>query len=293
MKGSDAAGQKGQRVDELSQLLVGRWTEVVTFLLVLGRTSAVVVGAPFWGGSSSPKLVRVVIAVSLSAAVYPFALPAGIAEGAELPSLVAILLALAREVLLGLAVGWSSHLLFAGARMAGQHMELKMGLGLTQLVDPHEGSQTSLMPAILDLMASLVFLAVNGHHMLIRALVSSYQSFPLTLGAAVATAPPTASGLAVTQVLYSLVESTGALFPLALRISAPVLIGALLADVVLGVMSRVVPQLNLFAVILPAQFAFGLLLFFLAIPLLVWLCVDQLGLIHDQLGALFTPAHGQ
>lgn len=280
-------------MNELSQLLVSRWVEVVTFLLVLGRTSAVVVGAPFWGGSSSPKLVRVVIAVGLSATVYPFASPVEASAGAELPSLVAILIALAREVLLGLAVGWSSHLLFAGMRMAGQHMELKMGLGLTQLVDPHEGGQTSLMPAVLDLMASLVFLAVNGHHMLIRALVSSYQAFPLMIGATTVHSQSVASGLAVPEVLYYLVESTGSLFSLALRVSAPVLIGALLADVILGVISRVVPQLNLFAVILPAQFAFGLLLFFLAMPLLVWFCVDQLALIHEQLSALFTPARGQ
>ena len=65
------------------------------------------------------------------------------------------------------------------------------------------------------------------------------------------------------------------------------MIGSLLADVVLGVISRMVPQLNLFAVILPAQFAFGLLLFFLALPLLVWLCVDQLSALSDQLTTLF------
>jgi flagellar biosynthetic protein FliR len=276
-------------VNELGQLLVSRWTEVTTFLLILGRTSAMVLGAPFWGGSSSPKLVRVVVSVGLSAAVYPFALPMDAASGAELPSLTVLLSTLVREVLIGLAVGWSSHLLFAGMRMAGQYMELKMGLGLTQLVDPHEGGQTSLIPALLDLTASLVFLAMNGHHLLIRALVSSYEVFPLPMSSTAAPVKAAASGIAIVEVLSHLVESAGALFPIALRVSAPVLIGALLADVILGIISRVVPQLNLFAVILPAQFAFGLLLLFLALPLFVWFCVEQLSTINHQLGTLFTP----
>jgi len=63
-------------VNDLNQLLVTRWVDVVTFLLVLGRTSGVVIGSPFWGGASSPKPVRVVLAVGLSVAVYPFAFPA-------------------------------------------------------------------------------------------------------------------------------------------------------------------------------------------------------------------------
>jgi flagellar biosynthesis protein FliR len=247
-----------------------------------------VMGAPFWGGSSSPKMVRVVIAVGLSAAVYPFASPAEASAGLDLPSLVVLLIAGAREILIGLAVGWAAHLLFAGVRMAGQHMELKMGLGLTQLVDPHEGGQTSLMPAVLDLTASLVFLAVNGHHWLIRALVSSYQAFPLTVGTPAVQTTVAASKGSLFDVLFYLVTSTGALFPIALRVSAPVLIGALLADVVLGVISRMVPQLNLFAVILPAQFALGLLLLFLALPFFVWFCVDQLSLMDSQLSALFS-----
>ena len=266
---------------ELQQLLVSHWTEVVTFLLVLGRTSGLVVGAPFWGGAASPRLVRVVLAMGLGVAVYPFALPA---VGAEQPefSLLSLLLALGREVLFGLVIGWTSQLLFAGMRLAGQQMEMKMGLGLTQLVDPHDGGQTSLMSAILDLLASLVFLAVNGHQLLIRALVSSYQLFPLPLAATTAT-------VSLMEVLFVMIEAVGGIFSIALRVSAPVVVGLLLADVVLGVTSRMVPQLNLFAVILPVQFAFGLLLLFLAVPFLVWFCADQLSTIGVQLSMWFAP----
>jgi flagellar biosynthetic protein FliR len=182
-----------------------------------------------------------------------------------------------------------AQLLFAGMRMAGQQIEIKIGLGLTQLVDPHEGGQTSLMPALMDLLSSLVFLAVNGHHLLIRALVSSYQLFPLTMGASSeSTIFGAASGGSMTDLFRLLLGSASGIFPIALRVSAPIVIGSLLADVVLGVISRMVPQLNLFAVILPAQFAFGLLLFLLTLPLLVWFCVDQLATVGEHLNSLFA-----
>lgn len=276
-------------MNELDQLIVTHWTDVVTFLLVLGRTSGVVMGSPFWGGASSPKLVRVVLTMGLSVAVYPFALPAVGAPEPPSFSLLTLLLALGREVLIGLSAGWMAQLLFAGMRMAGHYIEIKMGLGLTQLVDPHDGGQTSLMSALLDVIASLVFLAVNGHHLLIRALVSSYRLVPLAEGARPESTVFNAAAGGVTPVLLRmLVESAGMIFPMALRVSAPIVIGSLLADVVLGIISRMVPQLNLFAVILPAQFAFGLLLFFLALPFLVWFCVDQLAVIGDHLNSLFA-----
>ena len=275
-------------MNELSQFIINHWTDVVAFLLVLARTSGLVVGAPFWGGASSPRLVRVVLAMGLGVAVYPFAFRSVGAVGQAEFSLLSLLLALGREALFGLAIGWASQLLFAGMRMAGQQMEMKMGLGLTQLVDPHDGGQTSLMSALLDLLASLVFLAVNGHQLLIRALVSSYQLFPLLGGVSPESIAASASSSgSLRDVLPVLIGSAGGIFSIALRVSAPVVVGLLLADVILGVTSRMVPQLNLFAVILPVQFAFGLLLLFLAVPFLVWFCADQFSMISEHLAMLF------
>src|SRR5215813_5448486 len=128
---------------ELEKFLLDHWTDIAPFLLVLGRTSALVIGAPFWGGPSSPKIIRVVVAVGLSVAIYPF-VPLQAAAGQEPPSLIILLLALGREVLIGLAIGWTAQLLFAAMRLAGQLVEVKMGIGLTQLIDPQEGGQTSL-----------------------------------------------------------------------------------------------------------------------------------------------------
>jgi flagellar biosynthetic protein FliR len=271
-------------MEGFNQLIVSHWPEVLTFVLVLGRTSGVVVSAPFWGGTVVPRMVRVMIAVNLSVMVYPLVQTASLASGREGISLVSLLMALGREVLVGLAVGWAAQLLFAGMRLAGQQMEMKMGLGLTQLVDPHEGGLTGLLPAFLDLMAALVFLSINGHHLLVQALVSSYRLFPLTAGKLVLSGPVLSGGEGP-HLARALVVATGEIFPIALRVSAPVVIGLLLTDIIFGIMSRAVPQLNLFGVVLPVQFGFGVLLLLLALPLLVWFCVHQLAAISDQLSA--------
>jgi flagellar biosynthetic protein FliR len=171
-----------------------------------------------------------------------------------------------------------------------------MGIGLTQLVDPHEGGHTSLLPALLDLVAALVFLSVNGHHVLIKALAASYQSFPVAKDPFVAdgsekTQTPDNTGaykkpiaLRLTQ---GVIETAGGIFSIALRVSGPVVMGLLLSDVILGVMSRAVPQLNLFAVIRPVQFGFGMLLLVLSLPLWIWFCVDQLSAVSNRLSTLF------
>jgi len=258
-------------MSELTQLLSSRWPEVLTFLLVLGRTSGLVISAPFWGGRVVPGLVRVVVAVSLSVAVYPLVKPVGAIH--ESP-LLFLLMALGEEVLLGLVLGWAAQLLFAGIRLAGQELEIKIGLGLAQLIDPQEGGHTTIVSALFEIIATLVFFSLNGHHLLIRALASSYSLFPL------------AGEKPVLSLVEGIVASAGGIFTIALRVSAPVVVGLLLSDIVLGFVSRAIPQLTIFLVAMPLQLAFGVLLLLLSLPALVWLCVNQLSAIGYQLSAV-------
>jgi flagellar biosynthetic protein FliR len=163
-------------------------------------------------------------------------------------------------------LGWIAQLLFSGMRLAGQEIEIKSGLGLIHLVDPHEGGQSGIFAAFLELMAGLIFFSMNGHHLLIQALVSSYNVFPL------------AGEKFVTRVLEGLIGSAGQIFTIALRVSAPVLVGLLFSDIILGILSRAIPQMNVFMVAQPLQFGFGVFLLMLSLPALVWFFVRQLPL---------------
>ena len=248
----------------LTHLISARWPEVITFILIFGRAGGLIVSAPFWGSRVVPLLVRVWIAMLLAIATYPLvrvvSLPGGI-------TLFSLLMALGGEILLGLVLGWVGQLLFAAMRLAGQEIEIKSGLGLLQLVDPNEGGQSGIFAAFLELTAGLIFFSLNGHHLLIQALSSSYSVFPL------------AGEKFATRLLEGLVTSAGEIFTIALRVSAPVVIGLLLSDIVLGIISRAIPQMNVFIVAQPLQFALVLLLLLLSLPTLVWFFVRQLPLL--------------
>jgi flagellar biosynthetic protein FliR len=258
----------------LNQLITSRWPEVATFLLVLGRTSGLVMAAPFWGSRVVPGLARAWIAVVLSVAAYPFVTTVALAPGAAggHGAVVFLVIALAGEILLGIGLGWAAQMLFAGLRLAAQQLEMKMGLNLAQMIDPQWGGSGSSLAAIFEMIAVLVFFSLNGHRLLIEALSASYAIFPLA-GAKL-------------DFSRAVVGSAGQIFSIALRVSAPVVIGLLLTDAILGLMSRAIPQMNVFFVAMPLQFAFGMLLFFLSLPAVVWFSADYLGAFSHQLSAL-------
>ncbi|MDH3445211.1 MAG: flagellar biosynthetic protein FliR [Deltaproteobacteria bacterium] len=244
----------------LTHLISTGWPEAVTFMLVFGRVAGLVVSAPFWGSRIVPVVVRVWIAILLAIATFPVV---GTVTPAGEYTLLSVFLALGGEILFGLVLGWLAQILFAAMRLAGQEMELKSGLGLIQLADPHQGGQSGVFGALFELMAGLLFFAMNGHHLLVQALWSSYNVFPV------------AGEKFTTRLLEGLVSSSAEIFTIALRISAPVVIGLFLSDIILGLIGRAIPQMNVFMVAQPLQFGLAILLLFLAMPVFVWFFIRQ------------------
>jgi flagellar biosynthetic protein FliR len=247
----------------LIQLISIGWPEAVTFTLVVGRVGGLMVSAPFWGSRVVPVVVRVWIALLLSVSTYPLVRTTPIAGGI---TIVSVFFALAGEILLGLVLGWLAQLMFSGMRLAGQEIEIKTGLGLIQLVDPNEGGHSGLFSTLFELIAGLLFFAMNGHHLLMQALWSSYKVFPL------------AGDKFAPRLLEGLVSSAGEIFTIALRVSAPVVIGLLLSDIILGLIGRAVPQMNVFMAAQPLQFGLAMLLLLLAMPAFVWFFMRHLPL---------------
>jgi flagellar biosynthetic protein FliR len=248
-------------MNPLNTWITSHWHEVVTFILVFGRSGGLIISAPFWGSRSVPVVVRIWVALLLAAATYPLAPRLALSEGV---TMLWLLMTLGGEILLGLMLGWFAQLLFTGMRLAGHLIETKSGLGLVQLIDPHEGSQSGVFSTFLEVLAGLIFFSMNGHHLLFQALSSSYSVFPL------------AGEKFITRVIEGLVGSTAEIFTIALRVSAPVVVGLLLSDIVLGILARAIPQMNVFMVAQPLQFAFGILLLLFSLPGLVWFCMRQL-----------------
>jgi len=254
---------------ELSTIISQRWPEVVTFMLVFARTAGLIGAAPFWSSRVVPVVVRIWVAILLAIAIYP-----GLNRVSGDVTPLSLFLGFAGEFLLGLMLGWLAQLLFAAIRVAGQEIEIKSGLGLIQLVDPHEGGQSGIFASFLELMAGMIFFSLNGHHLLIQALASSYNVFPL------------GGEKFIARALEGLVNSGGEIFTIALKVSAPVIIGLLLSDIVLGILSRAIPQMNVFLVAQPLQFGFAVLLLMLALPGLAWFVARQLPNVMSVPGAV-------
>jgi len=222
---------------------------LAAFAWPLARILSLIASAPVIGNPSLPRRVKIGLALLITMVVAPLvATPAGI-EPASLPGL----LVLAQQILIGLAMGFAMHVVFHATEMAGEIIGLQMGLGFATLYDYSVPGQIPVIGQYMGIIMSLVFLAINGHLLLLSALVQSFQALPI--------APMTAA-----SGLHALVDWASAIFSYGLALSLPLLAALLITNVALGVLSRAAPQLNLFAVGFPATILIGMLMLGLALP---------------------------
>lgn len=224
--------------------------ELQSFLLVVFRVGAIFFAIPLFGSVQVPAMVRAGMALLISLVLFPSL------EGLSTagPSAAWVVAAVLREVAIGFAMGFLVRLVFAAAEMAGQLAGFQMGFALVSILDPVNNEQTPLLAQLQQLVALLVFLTINGHHMLLRALVESFQVVPL--------ADARFSG-ATTDLLVS---ATGRMFVIAVQMSAPVIGALFVTYMALGLIARAVPHMNVFIVSLPVTIGVGLVFLGLSVP---------------------------
>ena len=226
-------------------------TELHRFLLCLARTGGLVAVSPVLGGRFVPAPARALLAVLLALVVFPV-VPA-VPPPASAAAYGAALLA---ELAAGLALGLATVLVFAAAQLAGQLLDLSTGFGISGTFDPVLGEPAPVLGNFFQLAMWLLFLAADGHHLVIRALAYSFRHIP-----------PGGAGLVPAAPVV--VELAGWMFATALMLSLPVL-GVLLAvTAALSLIARAVPQMNVFITGLPVQVAVGLVALMAGLPALV------------------------
>lgn len=220
--------------------------ELVRFLLILARVSPLMIVAPLWGSSLVPARVRVFLALLVAALLLPAVrtpMPPGVAAA---PGALAVAVAL--ELLTGYLIAFAGLALFAGAQLAGQLVDIQIGFGVANVIDPLTSAQVTLIGQLQYLAALWIFILLDGHHLLLRGLTATFAAAPLGQPLADATA------------LAVVTERAGrVLFALAAQIAAPALTALFLANLALGLVSRMLPQMNVFMVGLPANVIVGLL----------------------------------
>ena len=220
--------------------------------LVFCRMSGILIAAPVFQTQRLPVQVRVALGAFLAILLVPLAGRPPVPE-----ELFPFIMTAAREMIVGLGIGFVANLIFAAVAMAGEMADLQSGLALAALVDPSNEERTAIIGQFQLLMAWLVFFVTNGHQVLLRGMAQSLLILPLGQAGLPAGAP--------TGPLM-LISRT---FVVALQIGAPVLGSVLVTDLALGLLARSVPQMNLMVVGLPIKMliAFGVLM--LALPFLL------------------------
>jgi len=217
------------------------------------RPGAAFFAAPLFGQTVVPVQVRFVIAVAIGMAGYaavPFHLPP---EG--ITSFAGIALVFG-EVMAGLALGFAVQIGFSAAMLAGEVIGNAMGLGFAAMIDPASGQQNPVLGQFLSILATFLFLAVNGHLALAATIVETYRA-----------RPPGHAWLGADG-LHGLVMFGGVLFSAGLSIALPVAFAIVLVQIVMGMLARSAPQLNLFAVGFPAALLAGIVLLAMAAPVI-------------------------
>jgi flagellar biosynthetic protein FliR len=232
------------------------WTEQYYWPFL--RISAMFLASPIFSAPSFPVRARVLLALAITALVTPsLASPPTI----DMLGPAGILLA-GQQVVIGLAMGFLVQLVFSAVIIAGQTLSMSMGLGFAMSVDPQNGVQVPVVSQMYMIFATLVFLGVNGHLVLIELLINSFTLLPVGL-----------NGLGDTFAL-DIVLWGGQMFQGALLLVLPALTAVLLINIAFGVITRAAPQLNIFAVGFPVTILAGFIFMFLTLPSVLSLIIE-------------------
>lgn len=224
---------------------------VTALAWVFLRVTGLMLVAPVFGANIVAMRIKVVLAVMLTGLIAPLA-PAPV--DLELWS-AAGLLAAVTQLAIGIALGFCVQMVFDALVLAGQTISMTMGLGFATLIDPERGASTPVLSQFLLILGLLIFLALDGHVLLLTTLVDSFRWTPVG-------APLPVEGL------RDLVLWGGRIFEAGLLIALPAVIALIVVNLAMGVVSRAAPQLNLFAVGFPAAMLFGFLILLLSLPVL-------------------------
>lgn len=206
------------------------------------RIGACLMVAPMFGARFVPARTRILLAAALTALVVPLMPATGIT-----PFSAQGLVVVAQQLLIGIALGFALQIVFDALGLAGQLLANSMGLSFAFNVDPLRGSSTAALGQIYIILATLVFLALNGHLALLQVLVDGFGTMPVGT-----------TGLG-REGLWALVLWGGQLFAGAISIALPGITALLIVNLAFGVVSRAAPSLNLFAVGFPFSLVIGLL----------------------------------
>jgi flagellar biosynthesis protein FliR len=210
------------------------------------RIAGLLMTAPIIGTRTVPARIRIIIAIAITVVIFPV-LP-------QIPKVDPVsaegLLISLQQLVTGVSMGLTMRIVFIALEIAGHAIGQLMGLMLASMVDPVNGNQVPIIGQFYLLLATLLFLAVDGHLMMIRVLAESFNSMPIGV-----------AGISANSA-WEIVTWIGNIFNTAVVIALPAIVSLLIVNLSFGVMARSAPQLNIFAVGFPIMIILGVLIIF-------------------------------
>lgn len=231
-------------------LSVGIEAWLMQLMFAMLRIGGTLVAAPIFSAIGVPLQVRVVLAGAIGVlvlSVYPVDVPHDILS---LQGFVIVV----QELMIGLSVGFILQLAFAAPLLAGEYIANSIGLGFANMVDPQSGKNSAVVGQFLMILMTLLFLALNGHLILVRLIVESYALMPL------------GGDWLTRDHFWGIVKFGGFVFAGGLAIALPVGFSLFALNLLVGVLTRTAPQLNIFAVGLPLTLMTGFVVLAIAFP---------------------------
>jgi flagellar biosynthetic protein FliR len=225
--------------------------KLLGFVMVLTRISAFFLVVPVFSWQIIPVRVKVILVLLMAiffSMITPFAI-----NSSQVSVLEAVLL-IANEATYGLALGLIVSVVFSTVKFSGRIIERQMGMAMAQVLDPLTGESSQPLGSLLEMIFIILFLGANGHHLFLLIIARSYEVFP---AGSIPTIPVLAGGV---------VKAGSTMFMAGLRLSAPILAAFLVLMVVLAVLARAIPEMNILFISLPLRIGLGLLMAAIFIP---------------------------
>lgn len=248
-------------------------TEIAVYLSILLRISFVLFLTPVFSSTHVPHTMKALLSFVMAAIV--FLLPHKHIAPLPLEPLPLLQVILA-ELILSIVVAFAILSVFAAYQFAGELISFQMGFGFAQVADPQSGIHIGFLSGWFQLVATMLFFSLNGHHMIIKAMVESFRTIPI-------------GGFSLTPLVFGKIDWIyGHIFIMGIKMSAPVMIALLLTQVGFGLISKFAPQINILASSFPLTIMLGFLFLILTVSIWTTNIVDYMGklvqFLHSLLG---------
>ncbi|MDA0745102.1 MAG: flagellar biosynthetic protein FliR [bacterium] len=249
--------------------------EFQVFLVVFIRILGILGTSPVFGHHTVVNQAKIGLALALALALYP----ASHITLAATTDLIPYVIIVAKELILGMMIGFAARLVFLAVQFAGEVVGIDIGFGVVNIIDPISAQQISIIGTFQNLIALVVFLMINGHHTLLNTIAASFEMVPL-------------GGIQLTEMLArGLISMTANVFLMAIKLAAPVIIALFLTSLALGIIARTVPQMNVFIVGFPLKIGVGMGMLFLSMPLFQTVLIKMFGGMAADLSILLQQMY--